>query len=331
MVPASGTCHDCARIVVSFQPQLHCYTDIARIIPLAAVVTPGSLSVLPVRTTTAMMLQVPQPLYDLTNYGYVSGGGSYIVTIDDRVLKLAYATASTAQPVALLSTYQNETYHLQFNGPAVKCGPANESVIRGVSSQYGGYSGGNKVIYRSWVTGSEGDSAGPGTGTLDYDSRDGARVFIMTNFVDSDIIVNTTTRAKQVNVTECVLFNATYDVDFTFQSLQQTHNMNISTWLNPVFSPVYGLDDLELGGRRDTIFSYCVMMSTFGKLLVGQEDRSHYNIDSILYTSRKVLNINWNRSEAVETGLEQLFQNFTLSLLSDEGLRYVSLFKLSRF
>ncbi|PVH94144.1 hypothetical protein DM02DRAFT_693815 [Periconia macrospinosa] len=297
------------------------------IIPFAAVVTPGSLSVLPMRTTTPMMLQVPQPLYDLTNYGYVSAGGSYVVTIDERVLKLAYATASTAQPVSLQPTHPNETYHLQFNGPAVKCGPANDSFIHNISSLYGGYSAGNKILYKSWVPGSEGDHRGPKTETLDYNSRDGARLFVMTNLVDTNVYVNQTTGATLVNVTECVLYNATYDVDFTFQSFKQTHQMNISHWLNPVFSPVYGLDREflgGLGGRSNAIFSYCTMMSAFGKLLVGQEDRSHYNIDSNLYTSRRVLHVNWNHSETVETGLEQLFQNFTLSLLSDEGLRCVS-------
>lgn len=264
-----------------------------RIIPFAAVVTPGSLSVLPVPTTTPKMLQVPQPLYDSTDYGHRTPMGNFALTVNDRILKLAYATASTAQPISFQPSYPNQTYHLQFNGPAVKCDPANDTFTYNISSLYGGYNAGDKMFYRSWVPGSEGDSKGPGTETFAK-----ARLFIMSQFGSSNTVLNiSNTPRSLVNLTECVLYNATYDVDFNFQSTQQTQNVNISSWLNPVSVPISNYN------ISDTVVSYYIMMKAFGTLLVGQEIHSHYNFNSTLYTSRHILNVDWDRSEAVETDL----------------------------
>jgi hypothetical protein len=326
--------------MVSSLSILRPFADFTRTIPFAAVVSPGSLSVVPVRTMTTTILQVPQPLYNGTNYGYIqAGGGGYAISTEKTLYKLAYATASSAQPVSLSSTYENQTYHLQFNGPAVKCGIANDSVVRNLSLQFGepvdiGGSG-NLVLFTSWVAGDEQayktQNGQEQFQTLDTTSTDGARIFVMSNTGLWDSTVpgiafdNSTYHAVRVNVTGCLLFNATYNVELAFRYAQQTRNISISSWLNPVAAPSAatwgrGSSLAYPNATANAVISYSAMMNAYGKLLVGIDESSHYVIDAPFYTSWNIMDIDWSRSEAVQIGLEQLFQNYTLSLLSDSGL-----------
>lgn len=269
-----------------------------------------------------------------------AGGGGLAVSGDNRLYKLAYNTASSAQPVSLSSKYQNETYHLQFVGPTVRCGPANESVVNkltplyGIPAVAGGGTGGETIPFLSWVAGDEqqlNTSIGLGMQyfpTLDSQSQDAARIFIMSNtgYYGKTIQVPSnygpsTIPVTEVNITECLLYNATYDVDFAFNYPQQTSHTIISTWLNPVAAPNTDFDtNYNANVTAAAITSYSSMMDAFGKLLVGIVSVSHYNIDTSYFTSWNIMSIDWSRAEAVQEGLEQLFQNITLSLLSDEGL-----------
>jgi hypothetical protein len=49
------------------------------------------------------------------------------------------------------------------------------------------------------------------------------------------------------------------------------------------------------------------MINAYGKLLVGFDKDYHYGIDIAYYASWNIMDIDWSRSEAVQTGLEQLF------------------------
>lgn len=313
--------------------------DLTRALPFAAVVTPGSLSVVPVRTTTNLMLQVPQPIYNETNYGSMGAGGGYFLSTEKTLYRLAYATTVSGQPVPLSSAYENETYHLQFNGPAVRCGMANDSVVERLSLLFGEPIAGDTVPFASWVAGDEksyieSDGRYGEFQTLDTTASDTVRIFVMSNTGFWNLTVpgrwnvtfpgsssNGTYNATRVNVTECLLFNATYNVDFAFQYPQQTRNISISSWLNPIPSLYHAAspyqDTKEFQTYVDAVISYLAMMTAYGKLLVGIDMESHYRIETPLYTSWNMMDIDWSRSEAVQSGLEELFQNYTLNLLSD--------------
>jgi hypothetical protein len=126
-------------------------------------------------------------------------------------------------------------------------------------------------------------------------------------------------------VTECLLYNATYSVDFTFEYPSQTLKPQITNWLNPVALIPYSEKTSVHTGPA--VVSYLSIMDAFGKMLVGQSIRNDYGVavdtPMVYLTSSKILNIDWASGEAVTRGLEQLFQNITLSLLSDDGLMYV--------
>ena len=96
---------------------------------IITVISPGFLTVQPLPSTDITELQVPQPYFNMTNFGTrQSSGGQSLVSGDSRIYKLAYHAGASSQPVPLESTFANETYHLDFEGPAVKCMSANDSV-----------------------------------------------------------------------------------------------------------------------------------------------------------------------------------------------------------
>ena len=111
----------------------------SRSIPIAAIVAPGSLTVFPQSTNETVSLPVRQLDFNYTNFGTFVGGGYTEQLGDPRVYNLAFRTASTGETIELDSPghYQNVSYHLDFNGPAVKCTSASEEFLYNLTYQYG--------------------------------------------------------------------------------------------------------------------------------------------------------------------------------------------------
>jgi hypothetical protein len=282
-----------------------------------------------------MRSQVPRPAYNATYFGNITYE-SNVVAAGAMIYKLAYNTAAAGQPVALLSESQNETYSLTFDGPAVKCASAAESLIRNVSLDYNTAAlGGVAFQYVSWVPGQERAASELGglhppsfDTTLDERYRGNvASIFIMTNTgywnktIPYQLSDNVTDHTMVLNVTECQLYNATYEVEFTFQYPNQTRQVSISKWLNPVPPPTweFGYNYQSSNATASSWLSYLCMMQAFGKLLVGYSSNSQYDQAShASYSSWQIMDIDWSRGPAVQSGLESLFQNFTLSMLSQK-------------
>lgn len=233
--------------------------------------------------------------------------------------------------------HQNQTYHLDFNAPAVKCAPStNDTLISNLTFAHGhSYANrANPTPFIAWTGPADGwSSVSPSRSqpnTVDGSSEDVARLYVMSNNgrwkktrTQSD---TSTLEYTQVNVTECLLYNATYGVDFSFQFPLQSHTVNISTWLNPVAKlPWFGRAQMYLDPdlERATI-SYTAVMSAFGKLLVGKASGSDsagiITEVTAWLTSWSMLDVDWEEGSAVPGRLESLFQNITMSLFSDTGL-----------
>lgn len=102
--------------------------DRIKTIAIITIISSGFLTVQPVPSTNTTLLQVPQPYYNMTNFGTLqASGGPSLISPDANIYKLAYHTGASGQPVSLGSTFPTETYHLSFEGPAVKCMSADES------------------------------------------------------------------------------------------------------------------------------------------------------------------------------------------------------------
>lgn len=313
-------------------------------IPLAAVVAPGSLTVSPQTTDETLQVRVRQPDFNFTNFGSFTGGGGQILLGNAKIYGLAYRTASTGLPISMSSpeNYQNASYHLGFHGPAIKCGPANETFIHNLTHDFGleKYQR-DMTLFLSWV-GPSIPSADyePSVAALDTISSDGARIYVMNNqgnwnvtrTYDSHIALDGSQQTKthrQVNVTECVLFNATYSVDYQFAYPDQTRQASVSSWNNPIAlqssyiqTKGYVQSTGEYGDSTiaDQTFSYGSVMDAFGQMLVGEVTRDRYNTQRVTSTIWKLVSIDWKDSRAVIQDLESLFQNITLSLLSDDAL-----------
>ncbi|KAF2158720.1 hypothetical protein M409DRAFT_61436 [Zasmidium cellare ATCC 36951] len=322
---------------------------IAWTIPIAAIVTPGALSVSPSAQVRVADASVPQPNFNTSWYAERQAGGSsavpgvsnsYSISAAADLYKLGFTAAAASEPVSLSFSQPNQTYHLDFYGPAVKCAAANDSVIYNTTmslgtNPYSGYT----WRYASWVSDAyaayqvapSGNYYNLSTSersrspaTVDYANTDAARIYVMTNTGNWNVTrrkhangdpdasnIYTNPEIVQVNVTECLLYNASYGVDFEFQYPNQTRQITVKEWFHPVAAVGSKADELEN-------IAYAGMMKVFGTLLVGTISYNHYSITSTLSTSWNIITIMDEYSEKVESGLEQLFQNYTLSLLSND-------------
>jgi hypothetical protein len=220
-------------------------SDSVRNMAIITVISPGFLTVQPMPSRNMTDLLVPQPYFNMTNFGTrQSSGGQSLVSGDSRIYKLAYHAGASSQPVPLDSTFANETYHLDFEGPAVKCMSANDSVVYNITIDHGTVlqaSSGNPIELLSWVAGDVPSEVvhEKGAGTLDMTSADAARLFVMTNTGNWSETLSADSNGmpykyRKVNVTECLLYNATYSLDFVFNYPGQSRDLQIVDWLNPV-------------------------------------------------------------------------------------------------
>jgi hypothetical protein len=310
----------------------------SRTIPIAAVVAPGALTVLPRSTNETISLPVRQLDFNYTNFGTFLGGTNFHLLTYPRIYNTAFRTASTGSTIDLDSPghYQNASYHLDFSGPALKCASASDEVINNLTYGYGVRVGNLvKVQYLSWVPTFSLESR-PSEVSLDYASEDAARIFIMTN--EGSWNVTRTYKSpwnftgtykgpthqlyRQVNVTECLLYNVTYDVDYRFAYPSQTRNVSVSAWLNPVaMLPISEHEGVFTdNSTAHHTFSYAAVMDAFGQMLVGQAKKDVYAVETVNSTIWKLSPISWEDGVSVARGLEELFQNITLGLLSDDAL-----------
>lgn len=309
-------------------------SDCIRNMAIVTVVAPGFLTVQPLPSTNTTDLQVPQPYFNMINFGTrQSSGNQFLVSGDAKIYKLAYLTSISGQPMPLKSIYPNQTYHLDFEGPAVKCMSANDSLVYNITIDHGtvlSASSGNSIELLSWVAGDEPVDVvrEKGASTLDVTSPDAARLFVMTSTGNWNETLSADSNGmpyqyRKVNVTECQLYNATYSVDFVFNYPDQSRNLRTVNWLNPVAT----ITELTRPNpdTESAVVSYTAMMEAFGKMIVGTSSKSHYGAHKGYLTISSLLNIDWSSSETIARDLEQTFQNFTLNLLSDSTLMYVTL------
>lgn len=210
----------------------------------------------------------------------------------------------------------------------MKCASASEEFLYNLTYQYG-VKADTMIKYRflSWTdtlleTPPE-DEVIRFPGTRPEDARLYSRVYVMTNEGSWNVTrtYNGTEslRYRQVNVTECLLYNASYSVDFRFEYPSQTRNASVSDWLNPVVS----LSNREQRGDNLTVqetLSYAAVMDAFTQMLVGEARKDKYRVEKVTSTIWKLSPIGWKDGAAVVHGLEELFQNITLGLLSDDAL-----------
>ena len=212
-----------------------------------------------------------------------------------------------------------------FWAPALKCKSANESVIANATRRFGKditSDSGHYTNYTAWVPGdsyasnwsaaSLAGTFGYPLQTIDNQSPDTKRIFVMTN--SNDLYKTAGKDAKPhlraVNVTECSLGNASLTFNFVDGSA------SVSKWSLPF------MYDKLTEKTSNELASYTALMNDFGSILVGQTGlgESPDEMTGVIDPSWKRLKVDWTSAEEVQRGLEKAFQNITIGLLSDPDL-----------
>lgn len=231
-----------------------------------------------------------------------------------RTTETRYKDQQNRIPIAITGSYAhinpqftNSTFHLDFHGPAVHYAPANDSIVRkrtadfGTNNRYG--RGFSVTLFASWTGPYISDHHNGGSieydefydFDLDYTSEDAARLFVMTNLGthawDNYLKTNESEESwnRIVNVTECLLQDATYSVDFIFREGMQNLNVNISEWHAPV-----PLSPTSWEGPK--VKAYAAIMQAFGTLLIGTfgDSTTAEVLPADSSSTRKMLDIDWD-------------------------------------
>lgn len=286
----------------------------------------------PVKHTETFNVQVRQPDFNNATNFNMGGGTDPRMRPDVRITRLTYQVATSGNPVPFLPAYANSSYHLDFDGPSLRCQPASDAIVLNVTSDLGT----NRAhkAYQKWAswtgqypTGQFSASDGSALERSEHSDQHGSRLSVMTNrgwggwhnfsaFYDVDFRWNF--ERQVVNVTECVMFYASYSVDFGFQNGAQTQKSSIFKWLYP--APTDLMIDNDTVGTDASM----ALMQALGTIMIGgvRQDGLRTTVTS---TGQEMLNIDWDgEPQAIQQSLEQLSQNLTLSFLSNDDFLSVS-------
>jgi hypothetical protein len=249
-------------------------------------------------------------------------------------LRIAYGSAMTGQTLGIAQGSPNMTYTLNFIGPALRCDPADATLVGEVYDSYMDLlgPGGDQFHYMAWVP--EGnDGRGNLTAvtktlmpSLDKDATDAAHIYVIPNssylvgpvFVGHEQMTFNQNYGYQ-DLLDCKLYNASYQAFFNFSFPNQAIQVQSRQLLNPVNAS----DDIShytkgVYGHEAQRISYQSIMESFGRLIVGVDQDRDTRV--ITVGSWRMLAIDWTTRNGTQQGLESLFQNITLSLLSAPSL-----------
>lgn len=232
------------------------------------------------------------------------------VAVTNELWQIALSVGASGQMAPLSMPYRNMSYRYAFKGPAVYCYTVQDvaNLTKTISETHNSQNL-TSTGWTSWISSRYyiGEPGQQGTIGNSVSVAVGTHASYMHIPADN----------SNTNVTECILSHGIYDVLFDFRYPQQNLTVLNLTYESPVSYRWIS----EPFNR--TSLAYAGIMQAFARLLVGFiEDPVPSQLSNgprtVYQTSKEVLHINWQDAEATRTGLEQLFRNITLSLLSNE-------------
>lgn len=317
------------------------YFFFERFLPIAAIITPAAIIVSSYQETRSLSSTPRQLYFDPTRYASLQTllVKDYVGPSSDP-LRAAFGSAMTGQQLVIPAANSNMSYTLNFLGPALRCDPAEASFIREVYEAFLDQLADPISQYRyiAWVPVDKGQVNLNLTNNgvfLDLVSTDTAHLYIIPNtsiagpmFADGSdgSSGNDNIHYGYQDLLDCKLYNASYQAVFNFSYPSQTIDVRSRTLLNPVnvssdvsewyFSDENAADVVQMQAQR---ICYQSIMDCVGRLLVGYESwRDGYKLqDSGNWASTS---IDWTSRDTAQQGLEELFQNITLSMMSSPSL-----------
>jgi hypothetical protein len=278
----------------------------------------------------------PQLYYDPNHYAslQIEGTQDYVDPSPDT-LRTAFGSAMTGQIQGIAQESPNMTYTLDFFGPALTCELADAAFISRVYDSYMKDIGpdGYMYSYLSWVPSNPGGLNSSNLTsmlkeimpTLDLVSPDAAHIYVIPNtsyvgpiFVGQEQMSFDDQHYGYQDTLECKLYNASYRAFFNLTFANQAIEVQSRELLNPVNVS----KDIEAwtpgNTHQEQRICYQSIMDAFGRLIVGSETKKNGRAQTV--GSWNMMAIDWKTRNGTQQGLQQLFQNITLSMLSTPAL-----------
>lgn len=259
-------------------------------------------------------------------FGPVDTQGAYQQP-SKEVYKAGWAAASSGEILSVPHPATNMTYNLVFNAPAVKCFAANATVQSNINFAYGYAGSGGGFDFQCLVPGGDQGALSNDTNSstddsssrvlLDTVSEDTARIFAASMAGSTCPVGTPSSMNLCFNTTECNLYNATYDVNFTFSGSAQNIQINKIDFLNTLaFTSIINYTDpanqVDLQQEQQ---AYQTVMNALGAILVGYHATGGSGDSQYQLTQ-----IDWTSVDGMNNGMQELFQNMTISMMNQQPL-----------
>ena len=325
---------------------------ISRLIPLVAIITPGTLSVVSAPTSELKSISVQQRGYGNSSYAaavnadngtvFYGGARSYL-----KGPALAMLVETEVLSVGTFPT--NLTWSMDFFGPALSCSKAGAEVTQRLTDMIQPYQEANQtsLMYDVWVpkpTSSGNDTLVDGMLVLDPNDNTNLRMLDQTSpdvarlyYSLAPDISTQATMANPIYVIECALYNASWQLAFDVRNTGGQYlipTLKFENWM-PGWSSIG--PPLTPGIHTNTVLDYAGLMETFGAITSGRLDYPNdpnlpFTQTSLaLETSPILFNdafpdpFNDAAMNHLQRTFEKLFQNMTLSaryaILPQQDLR----------
>jgi len=305
-------------------------------LPIAAIITPGTIVVHPSLLNTTASTKPPAQLgFSKSNYGTIDTGPGLYLGPTPNLTYLSVKAASNQAILPIQPHSINSSYDLVFAAPGLECSVPDEATITAFNDtlahsffQYGWnpdqfdktYNT-QSISYSCWAPSPSGnfsltnpDFSWQNSSSFDSSSNDGEHLFF---FVP-------TTLPGNVVLLDCVLRNSTYNVSFGFEDNDQ--DIRVNSLQHGVGVPV-GETQNEPGNVSPTQLCFTAVMQAFGSIVAGTVANTHDDDSELLYDPATLVQVTklqqyigseWQPVVAQEflNDVESLFQNITLSLLS---------------
>jgi hypothetical protein len=273
-------------------------------------------------------MQVPQ--FDFSgksiSFGTSGNDGGPALGASAELQRLTVSAASGLQISQIPFPIANASYQLQHLAPAISCTPAPAPIVKRVVGWLQAVS--ETASDSPWLcfdpyklnlvsaNYTPFDSQDPlatmffGSGfNFNYKNESASLVIAMLNNTSSDL---------SYPIVQCSLYNASYHSDFQFAYPSQNVSVTQRKLLNPT-----GTQGADFGTPK---WAYMNIMDAFADMLVGYSTayrggefsyRTNYKITALSNLPQQDFG-----NEQLGSVLESIFQNITLSLLSDSSFLY---------
>jgi hypothetical protein len=317
---------------------------LSRLMPLAAIITPGSLTVILTPQVTSQAGPVPSLGFNtqMANFGATTGENANFAGATSDLIRIALASATSGSILSMEAPQPNSSYTISFPGPAVKCSQGSDADLKALINISTSDPEEVHFDYMAWVPR---DSLGsvnlsyvplqmPGLDETDFtfpiqaepSTAPGYNLYVFAPHGTplGDVY------GPAPFLLQCTLYNVTYKVDFKFDSGIQFLDIQLGPKqeLIPMGAPqIYG--PAGIGSAPDPVLyneviSYLSLMEAYGKIITGSISTDFTGgyliqstiIQSTLISQRLAAAIPTSDNATVCAPFEELFQNITLSLFS---------------